>query len=166
MWIKIESSVIVPFLSSAPKSCWCSSSYHSLFSIITANFIGLYLYFTRNFTFWQKLGIPYVNPTPFVGNLKDSVFQKVNIGTHLQKIYEENSDKPYVEIFSFDKPILLIRDVELAKNILVKDSQSFIDHVMSVNEEIYPLLRRGLIMLKKSTLAPNQNKLNSGVYCG
>ena len=110
--------------------------------------IALYHYFTRNFNFWQKLGILYVKPTPSVGNLKDSVFQKVNIGTHLQKIYEELSDKPYVGIFSFDKPSLLIRDVELVKNILVKDSQSFIDHVMTVNEEIDPILVKGLFMLK------------------
>jgi hypothetical protein len=76
-------------------------------------FIALYLYFTRNFKFWQKLGILYVNPTPFVGSLKECVFQKVNIGKHLQQIYEQHSDKPYVGIFPFDKPILLTRDLEL-----------------------------------------------------
>ena len=115
---------------------------------LSAIFIALYLYFTRNFTFWQKLGIPYVNPTPFVGNLKDSVFQKVNIGTHLQKIYEENSDKPYVGIFSFDKPILLIRDVELVKNILVKDVQFFIDRVISIDEKLDPLPSSVLFVMK------------------
>ena len=115
---------------------------------LSAIFIALYLYFTRNFNFWQKLGIPYVNPTPFVGNLKDSVFQKVNIGTHLQKIYEENSDKPYVGIFSFDKPILLIRDVELVKNILVKDVQYFIDHVATFDEKLDPIFSRTLFMMK------------------
>jgi hypothetical protein len=119
-----------------------------LFSILTAIFIGLYLYFTRNFKFWQKLGIPYAKPTPFVGNLKECVLQKVNIGKHLQRIYDEHSDKPYVGIFSFDKPSLLIRDLELVKNILVKDSQSFIEHMIIVNEDLDPLLGRGLFFLK------------------
>jgi hypothetical protein len=119
-----------------------------LFSILSAIFIGLYIYFTRNFKFWQKLGVPYVKPTAFFGNLKDCAFQKVNIGEHLQHIYEEHSDKPYVGIFSFDKPSLLIRDVELVKNILVKDSQSFIDHVMTLNEELEPLIAKGLLLLK------------------
>ena len=90
---------------------------------LSAIFIALYLYFTRNFTFWKKLGIPYVTPTPFVGNLKECAFQKVNIGEHFQQIYEQHSDKPYVGLFSFDKPILLIRDLELVKNILVKNFQ-------------------------------------------
>jgi len=119
-----------------------------LFSILTAIFISLYFYFNRNFKFWQKLGIPYVTPKPFFGNLKDCVFQKVSMGEHLQHIYEEHSEKPYVGIFSFDKPSLLIRDVELVKNILVKDSQSFVDHIMTVNVELDPVFGRGLFMLK------------------
>jgi hypothetical protein len=119
-----------------------------LFSILSAIFIGLYFYFTRNFKFWQKLSIPYAKPKPFFGNLKDCVFQKVSMGKTLQQIYEEHSDKPYIGIFSFDKPSLLIRDVELVKNILVKDSQIFIDHIMTVNVELDPVFGRGLFMLK------------------
>jgi len=119
-----------------------------LFSSLTAIFIGLYFYFTRNFKFWQKLGIPYATPKPFFGNLKDCVFQKVSLGKNLQQIYEDHSDKPYVGIFSFDKPSLLIRDVELVKNILVKESQIFIDHMMTVNVELDPVFGRGLFMLK------------------
>ena len=115
------------------------------FSVI---FIALYFYFTRNFKFWQKLGIPYVKPTPFVGNLKECTFQKVNIGKHLQQIYEEHNDKPYVGIFSFDKPILLIRDLELVKNILVKDFQYFIDRVVSVDEKLDPLSSKTLFAMK------------------
>jgi len=90
---------------------------------LSAFFLALYLYFTRNFKFWQKLGVPYVTPTPFVGNLKQCAFQNVNIGKHLQQIYEQHSDKPCVGLFSFDKPILLICDLELVKNILVKNFQ-------------------------------------------
>ena len=115
---------------------------------LSAIFIAFYLYFTRNFKFWQKLGIPYVNPTPFVGNLKECVFQKVNIGKQLQQIYEQHSDKPYVGIFSFDKPSLLIRDLELVKNILVKDFQNFTDRITSSDEKLDPLFSRALFVIK------------------
>jgi len=117
--------------------------------------MALYLYFTRNFKFWQKLGIPYVNPTPFVGSLKESAFQKVNIGKHLQHIYEQHSDKPYVGIFSFDKPMLLIRDLELVKNILVKDFQNFIASSCIQQDSLYD---------QGSTLATLENKFESSVY--
>jgi hypothetical protein len=116
--------------------------------VLSAIFIALYFYFTRNFTFWKKLGIPYVKPKPFVGNLKECVFQKVNIGEHLQQIYEQHSDKPYVGIFSFDKPILLIRDLELVKNIMVKDFQYFIDRIICLDEKLDPLSSKILFVIK------------------
>jgi len=122
-----------------------------LIASLSAIFIAFYRYFTRNFKFWQILGIPYVKPTPFVGNLKECAFQKVNIGKHLQQIYVENSDKPYVGIFSFDKPILFIRDVELVKNILVKDFHYFIDHNMPLDKNLEPLWSRSLFVMKGQT---------------
>ena len=115
-----------------------------LISVIVAIFFGLYFHFTRNFNFWHKLGVPYVKPTPFVGNLKDCVLLKTTIGEQLQRIYNEHSDKPYVGIFSFDKPSLLIRDVELVKNILVKDFQTFMDRTISQETKFDPVF--GYIM--------------------
>jgi cytochrome P450 len=76
------------------------------------------------------------------------VFQKVTISKHLQQIYEQHSDKKYVGIFSFDKPILLIRDLELIKNILVKDFQYFTDHITSFNEKLDPLCSKVLYVIK------------------
>jgi cytochrome P450 family 6 len=115
---------------------------------LSAIFFLLYLYFTRNFKFWHKLGIPYVKPTPFVGNLKECAFQKLNIGKQLQQIYEEHSDKPYVGIFALDKPVLLIRDLELVKNILIKDFQNFIDHIAFIDEKLDPLFSKILFAIK------------------
>ena len=120
--------------------CWIS--------FIAAIFIGLYFHFTRNFNFWHKLGVPYVKPTPFVGNLKDCVLLKTTIGEQLQRIYNEQSDKPYVGIFSFDKPSLLIRDVELVKNILVKDFQTFVDRTFSFEKKLDPLLSNILAVVR------------------
>jgi cytochrome P450 family 6 len=119
-----------------------------LISVFTVIYLGLYFYFTRNFNFWQKLGIPYVKPTPFVGNLKDCVLMKTTIAEQLQRIYNEHSDKPYVGIFSFDKPSLLIRDLELVKNILVKDFQNFMDRTLSFEDKFEPLVAKTIAVLK------------------
>jgi cytochrome P450 family 6 len=120
----------------------------SLISGTTCIFFALYFYFTRNFNFWQKLGIPYVKPTPFVGNLKDCVLLKTTIGEQLHRIYNEHSDKPYVGIFSFDKPSLLIRDPELVNNILVKDFQYFMDRTFSFEDKFDPVLGKGIFVLR------------------
>jgi cytochrome P450 len=76
------------------------------------------------------------------------VFLKKSIGEQLQRIYNEHSDKKYVGIFSFDKPSLLIRDLELVKNILVKDFQKFMDHTFSLEDKFDPLFANVLFALK------------------
>ena len=114
-----------------------------LISVITAIFIGLYLHFTRIYNFWQKLGKTYVKPKMFVGILKDCVLLKTTIGEQLQRIYNEHSDKPYVGIFSFDKP----SDPELVKNILVKDFQNFMDRTFSFEDKFDPLFGNNISVL-------------------
>jgi cytochrome P450 len=73
---------------------------------------------------------------------------KTTIGVQLQRIYKENSDNPYVGIFSFDKPSLLIRDLQLVKNILMKDFQTFMDHKLSVDVKCDPIFGNILPLLK------------------
>jgi hypothetical protein len=119
-----------------------------LISVITAIFIGLYYYVTRNFKFWQKLGILYLKPTPFAGSLKECVLLETTVGEQLQRIYNEHSDKPNVGIFSFDKPSWLICDVELVKNILVKDFQNLMDRIFSDEENLHPLFCNNVAVLK------------------
>jgi hypothetical protein len=53
-----------------------------------------------------------------------------------------------VGIFSFDTPSLLIRDVELVKNILVKDFQTFMDGIFSFEDKFDPLFCNNLAVLK------------------
>jgi len=72
---------------------------------------------------------------------------KTTVGEQLQRIYNEHSDKPYVGIFSFDKPSLLIPDLELANNILVKDSHNFMDRIFSTEDKYDPLFGKTLFGL-------------------
>jgi cytochrome P450 family 6 len=48
-----------------------------------------------------------------------------------------------VDIFVFDQPSLVIRDLDLVKN-----AQNFIDRTMSADEKLGPLFARGLLVLK------------------
>jgi cytochrome P450 family 6 len=108
----------------------------------------LYFYVTRNFNFWKKVGVPYAKPLPFLGNLKECVLLKVTIGEHLKNLYDEYGDKPYVGIFCFDQPSLLVRDPEFVKNFLVKDSKIFADHIMYVDVKLDPVFGMNLFALK------------------
>jgi len=117
-------------------------------SVFAGLFIILYLYFMRNFNFWKKLGIPYEKPLPFVGNLKDAVLQKLDIGQNLKQIYDQHKSKPYVGFFSFDQPSLLFNDPELIKTIMAKDAQYFVNRTQTANEEVDPLTAKAIFALK------------------
>jgi hypothetical protein len=53
-----------------------------------------------------------------------------------------------VGIFSFDKPSLLIRDLELVKNILVKVFQTFMDRTFSFEDKLDPLFGKSTAVSK------------------
>jgi len=81
---------------------------------------------TRKFKYWKKRGIVEVTPTPFFGNFKECLFLKKSPAYFLKELYEKINE-PYVGFYVLDKPLLLIRDRELVKNILVKDFSYFAD---------------------------------------
>jgi hypothetical protein len=56
--------------------------------------------------------------------------------------YEEHKEKPCVGIFLFDKPSSLIRDLELVKDILVKDAQYFTDRINSFDGKLDPPIQQ------------------------
>lgn len=109
---------------------------------------ALYFYFTRNFNFWRKYNVPHVEPTPFFGNMKDVFFQKLGISEHLKNIYELHRDKPYVGIIAFDRPALILNDLDLVKKVMVKDAHHFVNHMIAIKDNVDPVLSRIVFTLK------------------
>jgi len=96
----------------------------------------------------MKNGIPFVKPQPFVGSLKDVVLQKVGIGRYITELYNEHKNKPYLGLFAFDRPVLVVFDLDLIKSILVKASQVFINRNLTVDEGKDPLSYKNIFSLK------------------
>nr|CAD7603115.1 unnamed protein product [Timema genevievae] len=111
----------------------------------------LYLYLTRNFNYWKKKGIPYLKPTPFFGNLKDIILQKQHIGEYLRTAYEKTSGEPYFGLFAIDTPVIVAKDMDFIKNILVKDFDKFSDRSFSPDEGVDPLGAKSLFGRKGPT---------------
>ncbi|XP_049802862.1 cytochrome P450 6k1-like isoform X3 [Schistocerca nitens] len=77
-----------------------------------------YVYASRHFNFWIKQDVPYIKPLPFLGNFADIVLSRLSVAQLLKKVYEEHGHQPYVGMFAFDQPFLLVRDRRLVKHIL------------------------------------------------
>lgn len=106
-----------------------------------------YIYFTRKFDYWKKKNVPFVKPLPYFGNcLKVFLLQK-SIGKTFQELYLGNN-KPFFGIFVCDEPCLLIKDLELIKNILVKDFEYFDNRSVTQNMRDDPIGSSILFLLK------------------
>lgn len=102
---------------------------HVVCLLLLALFVLLYKYATNNLDYWKKRNVPGPSPKPFVGNLWEAVIFKENLPS-LIKRFHDYADSPYIGIFTFGKPALVIRDRETIKTILQKDFANFNDHVM------------------------------------
>ncbi|XP_033212129.1 cytochrome P450 6k1-like isoform X2 [Belonocnema kinseyi] len=103
--------------------------------LILSAITAAYVYMTRNFNYWKKRGVVEVQPTAFIGNFGDCLFLRKSPGQFLKDIYDMGKNTPYVGLFVFDKPFLLLRDPQVIKRVLVKDFNYFNDRYVRVSEE-------------------------------
>lgn len=87
----------------------------------TVGVVGTYAYLSSKLNKWKKLGIPGPEPTIFFGNSLDKFFR--NVPEVEQERYEKYG-KVY-GTYEYSTPILVLGEPEWAKNILVRDFNSF-----------------------------------------
>jgi len=61
---------------------------------------------------------------PF-GNMKDAFLLRKPPAEMMKKLYDEFPEEPYVGVYQLLRPMLLIRDPELIKQVMVKDFAYF-----------------------------------------
>lgn len=87
--------------------------------------LGIFYLFSRsNYGYWKKRGVPYEEPSFIFGNVSFLMRRS------FWDVFYDLSEKykcDYFGIFLSWKPTLILNSKELAKKILVKDSESFQD---------------------------------------
>ena len=101
--------------------------------VVLSLIAAAYMYMTRKFKYWEKQGVMECPPTPFVGNFWECLVQKKSPPEFIKEMYNKGKGLPYMGIYIFDKPVFLMRDPELIKQILVKDFHVFNDKYASVD---------------------------------
>ncbi|XP_073813631.1 probable cytochrome P450 6a21 [Musca autumnalis] len=85
----------------------------------------IYGWMKSRMLFWRRRGIPYEEPEFLVGNLKD-VGEKKHFYEPLRQVYEKfKGSGPFCGFYMLVQPVALVLDLDLAKNILIKDFQNF-----------------------------------------
>lgn len=113
--------------------------YLFLVNILLGLVAVLYLLVIRKYQYWKKWNVPYIEPFFFFGNTK-GVNKEFHISEAIQKIYTKlKPNGPLGGLFIFIRPVAIALDLDLVKDILVKDFSNFPNRGLYSNEKDDPL---------------------------
>ncbi|KAJ3637794.1 hypothetical protein MTP99_001222 [Tenebrio molitor] len=120
-----------------------------MFIILCASAILIALYFLKqNYEYWRRLGVPGPKPKFVVGNLGQTFLMKKSPLQIFIDIYNQYPDLPIVGIYRSITPTLLLRDLDLIKEVTVKSFDHFQDNDLKIDKEIDPIGGRHPFFLK------------------
>ncbi|XP_071444833.1 cytochrome P450 9e2-like [Hetaerina americana] len=129
---------------------WILGDWRFILSLAAVLIGLLYIYTTKNFDYWKKRGIPEVKirPIPFFGHTWKVMLGLKSFNEGFSDVYNSLGDEPYGGFMQSINPAIMIKDPELIKHILVKDSIIFLERAFHTNEENDPLNGKGLFNLR------------------
>ncbi|XP_055296698.1 uncharacterized protein LOC129565633 [Sitodiplosis mosellana] len=99
----------------------------------------LYLFFKRTYSYWERKGFKSAPNINYIfGNFKRSFLAKENFAETIDTLYR-STNEPFIGIYTILRPVLLLRDPELIRSVLVKDFSHFTDRGIHCNEDYDPL---------------------------
>ncbi|KAK0175418.1 hypothetical protein PV327_009169 [Microctonus hyperodae] len=104
-----------------------------------AIFVAIYYYLTSTYKQWEKLGVPGPKPTAPFGNISSVIMGKNSIGTYFKEVYDIYKDEPIVGIYKGRQPAIVINDLDLIKDVMIKDFSKFSDRGQETFEKHEPL---------------------------
>lgn len=93
----------------------------------------LYFLSIWNNNYWTKRGVKYVYSAPLVGILQDLLLMRKGYTDIFLDIYKKYEGEKLVGYYQLITPSILVRDPELANQILVKDFSYFTDRNPALN---------------------------------
>ncbi|XP_046660378.1 probable cytochrome P450 6a14 [Homalodisca vitripennis] len=101
----------------------------------------IYWYLTKNYDYWDRRGVPNIKPQFPFGSMRETMLSKTFFGKAHDNFYNQFPNKRFYGIVEFRRPVLVLKDPELIKRIMVKDFQSFVDRpVIMGNPKEYIML--------------------------
>ncbi|KAL6425011.1 hypothetical protein ACFW04_009369 [Cataglyphis niger] len=117
----------------------------------------------RAYFYWRGKGVPYLPDSlrSFVMGWK-LFLHRLSFTDNSLFVYNYFPDAKYCGMMEFATPVVLLRDPELIKDVLVKDFEIFHDHRNFVAENLDPLFSKNIFFLRgdrwremRNTLSPS-----------
>ncbi|XP_011304859.1 probable cytochrome P450 6a13 [Fopius arisanus] len=101
-------------------------------------FVVILYWTTAKLRYWKNRGVPGPTPVPLIGNFGGVLFRRASIADAMMELYK-NWKGPFFGVYNGHSPALVIKDLDLVKNVLIKDFNVFSGRGVKINEEIDPL---------------------------
>jgi len=124
----------------------------------------LYVYLKWNFNFWDRKGFPSAAASIPFGALDSVRRNQRSFGMAIYDMYNACKE-PFVGIYLTLRPALLVRDAQLAHDMLVKDFASFHDRGVYV-DEIHDPLSANLFSMEGTGWRTTRTKLTPSFTSG
>ncbi|XP_037887564.1 probable cytochrome P450 6a13 [Glossina fuscipes] len=101
--------------------------------------LAAYLKLKNIYSYWSKLGVPHEKPLFFLGNMKGlgHNYHWTDINRRIYRKFKDSS--PIAGLYPFLDKAVIVMDLDLIKNILIKDFKYFSDRGIFHNERDDPL---------------------------
>lgn len=135
-----------------------------MFIVLLTILIGILLLFIHHqMTYWSNKGVPHIKIIPIIGNrFVTLIFGGPSVPEFSMQIYNQFPEAKYVGLMMFNSPVILLKDLELIKDVCVKNFDFCPDHQSFIDERMDPILGKNVFSLRgerwreiRSALSPS-----------
>lgn len=113
-----------------------------LIAVIYGIFIatGFFFYLKYCYTFWKRQGCPVpIKPHIIYGHTEEVTKMKTWVGEHYANIYKSTDGYKFIGFYQFQKPRLMIRDLDILRDVFSKEFATFPNRGIVFNDKLEPL---------------------------
>ncbi|CAH0750665.1 unnamed protein product [Diatraea saccharalis] len=115
---------------------------------LTVLVVAFTLYLKEKYSKFKRKGVNGPKPIPIIGTGWTVYLGKEHMADYLIRMYQSFPNERFYGNFELLKPLVVVRDIDLIKQITTKDFEYFLDHRSMVEPDIDPLFGRNLVTLK------------------
>ncbi|KAJ8683523.1 hypothetical protein QAD02_019315 [Eretmocerus hayati] len=126
-----------------------------------------YWFLTKNYSYWNKQGIPYVpDPVPGFGHVLPIITLRESAAALFTKIYNR-TQASVIGFYFMQKPAVIVRDPELVKSVLVTNYHSFSNNMVKLDEKSDPVMSKNPFFAKdQHTWKMNRSRIANQIAGG
>ena len=121
--------------------------------------LTVYYYYISTFHFWKKRGIAAPEPSIIFGSMKNTILMKLSMSEFLKEVYDEYKHEPVFGLYLRSTPLLVVNDLDLIKDILIRDFSLFADRGLNTFPKTEPL-QQHLFQLETDRWRPLRARLS------